>query len=88
VSIALSDSETAEALAETLKAQFQPITVSSVPAFTDMVNVGLMSYFLTPASEPKLTNPDEVHEGIRVLKFARALRRNGIPNRAMNLLPQ
>jgi len=36
-----------------------------------MVKVGLMAYFLTPASEPKLTNPDEVHEAIRGLKVAR-----------------
>jgi len=53
-----------------------------------MVNVGLMSYLLTPASELKLTNPDEVHEAFMGLKFARAPCLNGIPNRIMNLLLQ
>jgi len=27
--------------------------------------MALKSYFLSPASEPQLTNPDEVHEAIR-----------------------
>jgi hypothetical protein len=86
--IALSDSETAEALTNSLEAQFQSKTISSVPAVTEIVNVGLMSFFLTLVSEPKITNPDEVHEAITALKFARDASPNGIPNRAMNLLPQ
>jgi hypothetical protein len=53
----------------------------------EVVNVWLMSYFLTPASKPKLTNPDEVHEAIRGQKVTRAPGPNGIPNRALNLLP-
>jgi hypothetical protein len=32
-----------------------------------MVDVALESYFQTPASEPKLTGPEEVHEVIRGL---------------------
>ena len=48
--------------------------------------MGLMSHFLTSASETKLTNPDEVHKDIRGLKVIRALGLNGIPNRALNLL--
>jgi hypothetical protein len=36
-----------------------------------MVDVALRSYFLTPASEPKLTIPDEVQEAIRVSRSAR-----------------
>jgi len=43
---------------------------------------------LTPASEPKLTNPDEVHETIRGLKVSKAPGPNGIPNRALKHLPQ
>jgi hypothetical protein len=39
--IALSDSEKAEALADNLETQFQPVTDSSVPAFIETVNVGL-----------------------------------------------
>jgi hypothetical protein len=87
-SIAVSDSETAEVLADSLEAQFQPITVSSVPPVTEMVTVGLMSYFSTPASEHKLTNLDEVHEAIRGLKVARIKSPNGTPNRTLNFLPQ
>jgi hypothetical protein len=87
-SIAVSDSEKAQVLADSLDAQFQPITVSSVPPVTEMVTVGLMSYFSTPASEPKLTNLDEVHEAIRGLKVARIQGPNGTPNRTLNLLPQ
>jgi hypothetical protein len=68
---ALSDSEKAEVLANSLETQFQPVDDPSVPAVIEMVNVELRSYFLTPASEPKLTNPDEVQEAIRGLKVAR-----------------
>ena len=71
--IALSDSEKAEALADTLEAQFQPVAHPSVPAVIEMVEVALRSYFQAPASEPKLTNPDEVHEAIRVSKSVRLL---------------
>jgi hypothetical protein len=53
-----------------------------------MVDVALRSYFLTPASEPKLTTPDEVQEAIRGLKDSKALGSNGIPNRALKHLPQ
>ena len=47
-----------------------------------------LSNILTPASEPKLTNPDEAHEAIRGLKVARSAGSNDIPKRALNLLPQ
>jgi hypothetical protein len=33
-----------------------------------MVNVALRTYILTPASESKLSNPDEVQEATRGLK--------------------
>ena len=42
----------------------------SVPA-VEMVDVALRSYFQAPASEPKLTNPDEVHEANRGLKVGK-----------------
>jgi hypothetical protein len=38
------------------------MTVPSVSEVTKMVEVALGYYFLTPAREPKLTNPDEVKE--------------------------
>jgi hypothetical protein len=52
-----------------------------------MVDVALRSYFLTPASQHKLTNPDEVQEAIRGLKVSKAPGPNGIPNRALKHLP-
>ena len=62
---ALSGSEKAEALADSLKAQFRPVTASSFPAVIEMINVQLESYFKTPASETILTDPDEVQTAIR-----------------------
>jgi hypothetical protein len=53
-----------------------------------MVDVVLGSYFMSPASEPKLTNPDEVHDVIRGLKVSKAPGPNGIPNRVLKHLPQ
>jgi hypothetical protein len=64
------------------------MTVPAVPAVIETVDVALRSYFLTPASEPKLTNPDEVQEDIRGLKVGKAPGPNGIPNRALKNLPQ
>ena len=58
--IALSDSEKAEALADNLETQFQPVTDPSVPVVIEMVDEELRSYFMAPVSEPKLTNPEEV----------------------------
>ena len=52
-----------------------------------MVDVALESYLQTPASEQKLTNPDEVREAIRGLKVGKAPGPNGIPNRALKHLP-
>jgi hypothetical protein len=79
--------EEAEALTDSLETQFQPVTVPSVPAVIEMVDVALRSYFMTPASEPKLTNPEEVQEAIRGLKVSKAPGPNGIPNRALKHLP-
>ena len=50
--------------------------------------MALICYFLTPASEPKLTNTDEVQEAIRGLKVSKDPGPNGIPNMALNHLPQ
>jgi hypothetical protein len=64
------------------------VTDPSVPAVIETVDVGLRSYFMAPASEPKLTNPEEVHEAIRGLKVSKAPGPNGIPKRALKHLPQ
>jgi len=71
-----------------LETQFQPVTDPSAPAVIEMVDVALRSCFLTPASEPKLTNPDEVHEAIGGLKVGKAPGPNCISNRALEHLPQ
>jgi hypothetical protein len=86
--IAPSDSEKAEALADSLETQFQTVTDPSVPAVIEMVDVALRSYFMTPASEPKLTKPDEVQDVNRGLKISKAPGPNCIPKRALKHLPQ
>jgi hypothetical protein len=53
-------SEKAEAVADSLEEQFQPVNDHSVPAVIEKVDVALESYLKIPASEPHLTNPDEV----------------------------
>jgi len=88
VGIAFSDSDKAEALADNLETQSQPVTDHSSPAVIKMVDVGPKSYFMTAASEHKLTNPEEVQEAIRGLKVSKAPDPNGIPDRALKLLPQ
>jgi hypothetical protein len=53
--VSLSDSEKAEVLADNLEAQLKQATVPSAPAVTEMADVALRSYFVTPASKLKLT---------------------------------
>ena len=53
-----------------------------------MVDVALRSYVKTPASEPKLTIPEDVQKAIRGLMFSKAPGPTGIPDRAMKHLPQ
>jgi len=84
----LSQTQKAENLADNLATQFQTVTDPSVPAVIEMVNVALRSYFMTPASEPKLTNPEEVQDAMRGLKFSKAPGPNGIPKRNLEHLPQ
>jgi hypothetical protein len=53
-----------------------------------MVDVALRSYFISPASEPQLTTPDEVNSAIKCFKFSKAPGPNGIPNSALKHLPK
>jgi hypothetical protein len=46
--LAVSDSENAEALADSLEAQFQPVDDPSDPAFTETVDVAMRAYELRP----------------------------------------
>jgi len=48
------------------------VTDPSVPAVIEMVDVSLRTYLMTPASKPKLTNPEDVQEVIRGLKVSKA----------------
>ena len=64
------------------------MTDPSAPAVIEMVDLGLRSYLMATASEPKLTNPEEVQEAIRGLKVGKAPCPNIIPNRALKQLPQ
>jgi len=69
--VALTDSEKAEALADNLEAQFQSVTDPSVPAVIEMVDVALRSHFMSPASEPRLTKPEEVRKPSGVSRSTR-----------------
>ena len=84
--IALSDSEKAQALTDSLEAQFLSVNDLSNPAVFEMVDEGLQAYSFDPASEPKLANTTEVQNNIRGLKVGKALGPNGIPNRALKHL--
>jgi hypothetical protein len=64
------------------------VTDPSVPAVIETVDVGLRSYFMAPAGEQNLTNPEDVLEAVRDLKFSKAPGPNGKPNRALKHLPQ
>jgi len=63
------------------------VTDLSVPAVIEKVEAALMSYFLSPASEPQLGTPDKGHEAIRGLKVSKALAPKGILNRALSIFP-
>jgi hypothetical protein len=86
--IALSDPEKAEALADTLKSQFQPVNDPSDLAVIEKVDEALQAYSYAPASEPKLTDSVEVQDAIRGLKVGKAPGHNGLPNRSVKRLPQ
>jgi hypothetical protein len=86
--LALSDSDKAESLADSLEAQFQQVTDPSVPAAIEVVKEAMRTHSFTPASEPTLTNPIEVQDAIRGLKVGKAPGPDDIPNTALKHLPQ
>ena len=85
---ALSHSEKAEALADNLDTQFQPVTDPSVPVVIEIVGVALRSYFSSSASESQITTPDEVQAANKGLRVSNVPGQNGIPNTAMKHLPK
>jgi hypothetical protein len=88
VGLALSDSEKAEALVDSLEAQFQPANDPSDPAVIEVVNEAMRAYEYAAASEPKLTSPSEVLQAMKCLKFVKAPGPNVIPNRVLRHLPK
>ena len=57
----LANSEKAEALADNLESQFQPVPVLPMQMdHVERVREAIESFALAPASEPLLTNPTEV----------------------------
>jgi hypothetical protein len=64
---ALSDPDKAEALADSLEPQFQPVNDPPDPAVIQKVAEALQAYSYAPASEPKLTKLMEVQDAIRGL---------------------
>jgi hypothetical protein len=81
--LALSDSDKAEALANSLKAQFQSVNDPLEPAVIEMFNEAMRAYEYAPASESKVTSPSEVLQAIKGLKVGKAPGTNGIPNRSL-----
>ena len=70
-----------------LRTQFQPVTDPSFPGVTVLVDVVLIPYFLTPASETKLTSHNEVQETIIVPNISKNPAPNSIPVMAFKYLP-
>jgi hypothetical protein len=58
--LALSDSEKAEALGDSLESQIQPVGESSEPAVTETVDGAMRAHKYASASESTLNNPSEV----------------------------
>jgi hypothetical protein len=79
--LALSDSEKAEALADSLEAHFQPVNDPLSPALIGAVDEVMRAYKYAPASEPKLTSPSLVQEAIKALKVGKVPGPNDAPNR-------
>jgi hypothetical protein len=59
------------------------VTDPSIPEVIETVNLGLRSYFMVPAGELKLTNPEEVQEASKDLKVGKVPGPKGIRNRAL-----
>jgi hypothetical protein len=85
--LAFSHSEKAEALADSLEAQFLPVNDPSDRALNDMGNKAMQAYEYAPASEQKVISPSEVQQANRGLSVGKATGPNGIPNSVLRHLP-
>ena len=74
--IALSESEKGETHAHNLETQFQPVNNPSAPAITEMVEVALRSYFLSPTNEPQFKTLMRFTKPSGVSRLARLRGRN------------
>jgi hypothetical protein len=86
--LALSDYEKAEARADSLEAQFQPVYDPSPTAVIEMFNEAMRAYEYAPASEPKLTIPSEVQKAIKGLKFLQGYGPERHPEQGVETSPQ
>jgi hypothetical protein len=84
--LAVSESEEAEALADSLEAQFQPVDDPSDPAVCESVYEAMRAYEYAAASETKFTSHSEVLHAVRGLKVGKAPGPNGIPKWVLRLL--
>jgi hypothetical protein len=84
--LALLDPEKAEALADSLQPELQPVKDPSEPSVIEVVNEAMRVYVSAPGSEPQLTNPADVKDAIRGLKVGKAPRPSGIQNRPLKHL--
>jgi hypothetical protein len=66
---------------------FQPVNDLSVLAAIEVVNEAKRAHSFVPASEAKPTNPTDVQDIIRGIKFGKAPGPHGIPNRTLKHLP-
>jgi hypothetical protein len=85
--LASLDYEKSEALVDSLEAQFQQVNHPSVTAAIEVVNEAMQAYSFAPACEAKLSNPTDVQDTIRGLKFGTAPGPDNVPNRTMKHLP-
>jgi hypothetical protein len=64
------------------------VTDPSVPAVIQIVDVGLRSCFMAPASEPKLTNPENFQKAVRNLRVGRTKGPNRTPEQGFEASPK
>jgi hypothetical protein len=86
--LVLSDSQKAEALADSLEAEFQSVEDPSDPSVIEMVSEALGAYECALASEPTSTRPTKIVQALKGLKFGKAPVPNDMLNRVVRHLPK